>query len=148
MAQVAVTKVLKNLAKQFNPARVAELGVRVPVSFKSDVVTFGDTAAVNLFELPGNVWVKSADVRVTTAFDASGTSAAATATITIPNDTGTEVLFDSNLTLLQTTGFKPSTAMGVTPASGGMLILNLTPGTAGAGQLEVYLTYVQYDNEL
>lgn len=109
---------------------------------------FGDTTAVNLFELPGNVLVKEANVRVTTAFDPSGTSAAATLTITMPNDTGTETLFNATNTLLQSTGFKPSTTMGVTPSSGGYIILNYTAGTTTAGQLEVYLSYVEFDNEL
>jgi hypothetical protein len=66
----------------------------------------------------------------------------------MPNDTGTETLFDSNLTLLQSTGFKPSTTFAVTPASGGLIIMNYTPGTSTAGQAEVYLQYVQYNDEL
>jgi len=148
MAQVAVTKVLKNLPKQFNAADVAKLDKRRAVTFKSDVITFADTTAINLFELPGNVLVQEVDVRVTTAFDGTGTSASATATITIPNDTGTEVLWDAGASQLTATGFKPSTAMGVTPASGGMLIMNYTPNTTTAGQMEVYVTYVQYESEL
>lgn len=126
---------------------VAEQIKRVALHAKN-TVAYDDTGTVNLFELPGNVWVKEANVRVTTAFDASGSSAAATATLTMPNDTGTETLFDAANTLLQASGFHPSTTMGVTPASGGYLILNYTAGTTTAGQLEVYVSYVEFDSEL
>src|SRR5687768_14580457 len=150
MAQVAVTKVLKNQAKAFNPASIAKKGLRTAIVVKSDAVGFADTTVVNLFELPGNVLVLSADVRVTTAFDGTGTSDSPTATITIPNDTGTEVLWDAGAgaSLLTATGFKPSTAIGLVPSTGGMLILNYTPNTTTAGQLEVYLRYVDYADEL
>lgn len=148
MAQDALTIKIKPSARYSSDMGVTELIRRVPVVRKSASVTYTDTTAVNLFELPENVLVLKADVRVTTAFDASGTSAAATATITMPNDTGTETLFDSAETLLQSTGFKPSTAIGITPSSGGLVILNYTPGTTTAGALEVYLTYVEYSDEL
>jgi hypothetical protein len=120
---------------------------RVALHAKNNIA-YTDTGTVNLFELPGNVLVKEANVRVTTAFDASGTSAAATLTITMPNDTGTETLFDAANTLLQSTGFKPSTTMAVTPSSGGYLTLNYTANTTTAGALEVYLSYVEFANAL
>lgn len=148
MAQVAVTKIapsVPNLARGFG---MTELIKRQPLVVKSDAVTFADTAAINLIELPGNALIINAQVRVTTAFDASGTSAAATATLTVPNDTGTETLFDAANTLLQATGFKPATTLALTPASGGYAILNLTPGTAGAGALEVYLMYIPNADQL
>ena len=148
MAQVAVTKVAPTVPSFAQGFGMTEFIKRLPITVKSDAVTFADTAAINLIELPGDVLIVDAQVRVTTAFDASGTSAAATATLTVPNDTGTEVLFDANLTLLQSTGFKPATTRALVPSSGGYAILNLTPGTAVAGQLEVYLSYVPKASEL
>lgn len=148
MAQVAVTKKIKHSPRIAPGAGISQIVRRIELNAKSDTVGFADTTAVELFELPENVLVIAADVRVTTAFDGTGTSAAATATITIPNDTGTEVLWDAGALGLNSTGFKPSTAMGITPSSGGMLILNYTPNTTTAGQLEVYLRYVDYADEL
>lgn len=148
MAQDVITKKVINLAKQFNPADLAQLAKRVPVVRKSNSVAYTDTTAINLFELPGNVYIKDIQVRVTTPFDASGSSAAASANITVPNDTGTETLWSSAAGQIQATGFIPSTTRAVTPASGGMVILNYTAGTTTAGALEVYLEYVQYDSEL
>jgi hypothetical protein len=49
---------------------------------------------------------------------------------------------------LQSTGFKPATTLALVPASGGFAILNLTPGTATAGALEVYLLYVPNADQL
>jgi hypothetical protein len=145
MAQDAT--VVKIKPRPAHAPYVADQIRRVELYVKN-TVSFGDTGTVNLFELPGNVLVTNALVRVITAFDASGTSAAATATITMPNDTGTETLFDAANTALQSTGFKPSTAMGITPASGGFVILNYTAGTTTAGQLEVYLSYIESADEL
>ena len=139
VAKIVIAPSVPNLALGYG---MTELIRRLPLVVKSDVVTFADTAAINLIELPGNALILNAQVRVTTAFDASGTSAAATATLTVPNDTGTETLFDAANAILQSTGFKPATTLALTPASGGFAILNLTPGTAGAGALEVYLAYV------
>lgn len=93
---------------------------------KSDSVVFGDTSPMNLIELPGNALVVDGFVRVTTAFDASGSAAAATATLSVPNDTGTETIFDASTILLQTTGFHPVTGFAMTPASGGHAILTYT----------------------
>ncbi len=148
MAQVAVVKIaptVPNIAPGFG---MSELIKRIPLTVKSNSVTFADTTAVNIIELPGNVLITGAQVRVTTAFDASGTSAAATATLTVPNDTGTEVLFDAANTILQSTGFKPATTLALVPSSGGYAIVNLTPGTAVAGALEVYLSYIPNADQL
>ena len=148
MAQDALVKKIKHsprIAPGAGMSQIARHSIRV---VKSSPVLFSDTTAVNLFELPENVLVLGADVRVTAVFDASGTSAAATATITMPNDTGTVVLYDSNLTLLQATGFTSATAMELTSSTGGLVVLNYTAGTTTAGALEVYLRYVDYADEL
>lgn len=129
-------------------AGVAELLKHLPAVVRSDPVDYNDGTGINLFEVPGNILIKSLSINVIAAFDASGTSAAATATITVPNDTGVATVFDSNLTLLQTatdqTVYLPSTNTGwiKTPDSGGYVILLLTPGTTIAGQLEVYMEYL------
>lgn len=122
--------------------------IRRVALWRKNTVAYTDTGTINLFELPGNVLVKEALVRVTTAFDGTGASAAATMTLTMPNDTGTETLFDAGGTLLQSTGFKPSTAMAVTPSSGGYVIMNYTANTTTAGQLEVYISYIEFDSSL
>jgi len=142
MAQVAVIKIAPSVPVIAPGFGMTEIIKRMPLVVKSDAVGFGDTAAINLIELPGNSLILDARVNVTTAFDASGTSAAATATLTVPNDTGAFVLFDSNLTQLQTVGLYSATALTRVSASGGFAILNLTPGTAVAGSLEVYLSYI------
>lgn len=147
MAQDAATIKLKNISKvSAESGQVVKQLIRTPQVVKSDVVLFSDTTAINLFELPGNALILSADVHVTTAFDASGTSALSLADITAPIGGGTETLWSS--TTLVSTGFYPSTTMAITPSSGGMLILNYTANTTTAGQLEVYLTYVQYEDKL
>src|SRR5512147_589057 len=89
---------------------MSELVRRVGQWHKSGSVLFSDTGtALNLFELPGNSIVTRLLVRVTEAFDASGSAAAATATITVPNDTGTETMWDAANVGLQSTGFILST---------------------------------------
>ncbi len=141
MAQDAAVKPVILVPIQV-PLPLAELARRVPQWVKSDAVNYSDTGTVNLFEIPGNVLITNMLVRVKTAFEASGTSAAATATITIPNDTGTETIWDAANTALQSSGFKPTTGWALTPDSGGFAILTYTAGTTTAGQLEVYLSYV------
>lgn len=145
MAQEATVVMIKPRPK--HAPFVAEEIRRVALHAKNSV-TYTDTTAINLFELPGKVLVKEVNVRVTTPFDGTGASAAATVTITMPNDTGTETLFDAGGTLLQSTGFKPSTTMGVTPDSGGYIIANYTANTTTAGAFEVYLSYVEFADEL
>lgn len=144
---MAQTAVLKSLPVTSN-VEVERNRKRGDLFAKSSRVAFGDTTTVSLFRLPGNVLITDVLVRVLTAFDASGTSAAATATISIPNDTGTEVLWDAANLALQSTGFKSSTSKGITPSSGGLLTLSYTPGTTSAGELEVYVNYVCFANAL
>ena len=146
MAQDAAVKKVLNRTRYAKGTGVSEVIRRVPVWKKSNPVLFSDTTVVNLFELPGNVFVNDMFVRVTAAFDASGTSELSGANITMPNDTGTETLWSS--TTLVSTGFYPSTTVAVTPASGGLLMLNYTANSTTAGQLEVYVSYVEYDDEL
>jgi hypothetical protein len=127
-------------------AGVAELIKHLPAIVRSDPVNFNSDTSVNLFEVPGNILISKLQVNIITAFEASGTSAAATGTITVPCDTGTFTVFDSNLTLLQTVTtdqYLPSTNTGMikTPDSGGYVIFLQAPGTTTAGQLEVYMEY-------
>jgi len=126
---------------------VAALLKHVPSIVRSDVVDYDDDTSVNLFEVPGNVLIESLDINVVTAFDASGTSAAATGTITVPGDTGAVTVFDASTILFQATTtdvYLPSTNTGPikTPSSGGFVILNQAPGTTTAGQVEVYMRYL------
>ncbi len=135
------------------PAHVPGQGVRDELkqsikAAKSDAVAFGDTSPINLIELPGNVAVLGGYVYVETAFDASGTSAAATVTLAMPNDTGTETLYDASTIGLQSTGMKAFTAWAVTPASGGYVAATYTAGTTTAGSFRIYLQYVQEDDTL
>lgn len=128
---------------------MAEVVRRVSQWYKSDFVDFNEASgAINLFQLPGNGLFVRAYVNIETAFDASGTSAAATATITVPGDTGAVTIFDAGSVKLQSSGYTPDT--GGTPlhvpSSGGYVILTYTPGTAAAGQLEVYIEYLQNDD--
>jgi len=131
-------------------AGMAEVVRRTVQWRKSASLAYTDpTGATNLFEIPGNVLVTNALIRVTTAFDASGASAAATLIITVPNDTGTETIFDASATGLQTTGYFPATNYALTPASGGYVIATYTAGGTNVhGALEVYLEYVQNENLL
>lgn len=129
-------------------AGVAEVLRRSEKWLKSDAIAFGDTTPMNLVELPGNVLITGGFVSVETAFDASGTSAAATATLTVPNATGTLVLYDAASVGLQATGLHPCTAAELVPSSGGFAIFNYTAGTTTAGQARVYLSYVTLEDKL
>ena len=146
MAQDALVKIVKNRTRYAKGTGVSDVIRRVPVWRKSSNILFSDTTAINLFELPGNVFVNDLLVRVTTPFDVSGTSALSDANITMPNDTGTEILWSS--TTLVSTGFYPSTTVAVTPASGGMVIMNYTAQSTAAGAMEVYISYIDFDDEL
>lgn len=146
MAQDATVVQISNLPTVTRDANGSEWLRRSPHWVKSDAVAFDDTTAINLFEIPGNCLVTDVVVRVTTAFDASGTSALSSANITVPNDTGTETVI--SLADLTATGFFPSTMMAVTPSSGGYVIMNYTANTTTAGGLEVYMSYVQYEDQL
>jgi hypothetical protein len=142
MAQEAVVKNILNVPKAVPGQDMAEF-VRRSDQWYKNVVTYTDTTVVNLFQIPGNCVVVGGFVRVTTPFDATGTSGAATITLTVPNDTGTEVIFDAGALGLTTTGFKPATGFAATPDTGGFIICNLTPNTTTAGVAEVYVQVVQ-----
>lgn len=115
---------------------------------KSETIAFGDTSPVNVFEIPGNVLVVGGLVDVITAFDASGTGAAATVTITVPNSTGTTTVYDASTSGLQTSGFKAFSDYALTPASGGYIVATYTAGTTTAGSFQVYMAYVEPEDEL
>ena len=148
-------KSVKNIPLSVPGEGMAEIVRRVAQWHKSNAVAYTESSgAINLFEIPGNSIVLRTGIHITTAFDASGSAAAATGTITVPNDTGTEIIWDALITKLQSTGYSPSTMEGVVvPSSGGMVIFNYTTSTSGVstntkGQFEVYLEYVQLENRL
>lgn len=149
------TKSVERTPRQVPGYGMSELVRRVTQWHKSNPVLFSDTgSALNLFELPGNAIVTRLLVHITTAFDPSGSAAAPTGTITIPNDTGTEIMWDAANTKLQSSGFSPSTVDAcILPDSGGMVIFNFTLSSAGtstcaAGECEVYLEYLEPEDEL
>lgn len=108
---------------------------------------FGDTTPVIIAEFPAKaVYITRADLHVSTAFDASGASAAATCTITIPNSSGAQTIFDAALTKLQSTGVQPSTAVGITTDTGGNLNIVYTAGTTTGGAAEIYIEYLVLDD--
>ena len=144
----ATVKYIKNVPAHMPGAGVREQVVLSQKVAKSDAVAFGDTSPINLIELPGNVAVLGGYVYVETAFDASGTSAAATVTLAMPNSTGTETLYDASTIGLQSTGMKAFTAWAVTPSSGGYVAATYTAGTTTAGSFRIYLQYVQEDDKL
>lgn len=143
MAQDAVVKLTPTVPANAPGFGMAQLLRHVNLTVRSPQVLSTDTTVINLIELPPNALVTNILINVTTAFDASGTSAAATATLSVPNDTGALVVWDAANLALQSTGLvSASTLNALIAASGGFLILNYTPGTAAAGALEVYLSYV------
>ena len=148
MAQVVAVTPILDVPSNVPGNKMAEVTRRSSLWFKTPSIAFDDTNVINLFELPGNCLVVNTFVNVTAAFDGTGTSAAATATLTVPNDTGTEVLFDAGALGLNTTGFKPATGFAKVPSSGGFAILNYTANTTTAGALEVYVEVVQLENRL
>jgi|SaaInl7_200m_RNA_FD_contig_71_643176_length_2917_multi_8_in_0_out_0_4 hypothetical protein len=108
---------------------------------------FGDTTPVIIAEFPNKaVYVTRADLHVSTAFEASGASAAATCTITIPNSSGAQTIFDAASTKLQSTGVQPSTAVGITTDTGGNLNIVYTASTTTAGAAEIYVEYMILDD--
>jgi hypothetical protein len=126
---------------------MAELVKHLQLTVKSDRVAFGGSTAITLFEVPGNILITGVKVNVTTAYDASGTSAAASATIEVPGSTGAIVAWDASLTKLQsltTAGLSPDTLAGpvLVPSSGGVITFKQEPGTTTAGVAEVYVEYV------
>lgn len=127
----------------FHGAYQTERNRREVQVFKSNAVAYTETdTAITLFNLPANTLIVAAYVHVTTAFDASGTSAAATATLVVQD--AAQTIWDANLVGLQSTGSKLSTDIGIKVGStGGSLQLLTTLGTTTAGQLEVYVEVVQ-----
>lgn len=115
--------------------------------YKSDAVAFGGDTSNVLFRLPANSIVVGAFIAVETAFDASGTSAAATATVTVTNSTGSETIYDAANTGLQSSGLHPATAFCVISdtAAAPVVTLLLDPGTTTAGSVRVYIEVVQLE---
>ena len=106
-------------------------------------------AALSLIELPGNAIIVSGLIHVATAFDASGTSTRATAVLSVPVDSGAEIIWNSDSVAMQSSGFYTSTGVACkTPASGGFATLSYTPATTTAGQMEVYLEIIQLADQL
>lgn len=149
MAQVAVVRPVKTVPPYALGEGVSEVLRRVPQVVKSDLIGFGDTTAINVFELPGNIAVTGAWLRVVADFDGSGTSASPTATFSVPVATGPQIILSAVANSLVTTEGAQSTGpIAVTPASGGFAIVNYTPGTTTAGQFEVYMSYVSMADRL
>lgn len=145
----AVNNQIKPIRKNiYHGAGQTELNRQESRWYKSGAVAFGDASPVTLFSVPAHTLIVQALIHVSTPFDASGTSAAATATLTVPNDTGTEVIWDAAGVGLQSTGSHPSTTVGVVVPSDGSITLALTPNTTTAGQLEVYLELVEPEDLL
>lgn len=147
MAQDALVTLLPSVPVIAPGAGMTELVKHLSLVSKSRPIASTDTTTVNVFEFNGNELVLGVQVNVTTAFDASGSSAAATGTISVPGATGAVVLWDAanvGLQTLTTDFMVSSTNTGPVqiPASGGFLKFNYTPSTTGAGALEIYLRYV------
>jgi len=143
MAQDAVVKLTPTVPAHVPGFGMAELLKHVNLTVRSAEVLFSDTTVVNLIELPPNALITNAVINVTSAFDGTGTSAAATATLSVPNDSGALVIWDAGALGLGATGIASATVLAALVAnSGGFAILNYTPGTTTAGALEVYLSYV------
>jgi hypothetical protein len=144
-----VTKYVKPFAPVYKGAGQTEINQRGSQWYKSESIAFGGDTTNTVFVLPAGCLVVDGFVMVESAFDASGTSAAATATLTINNDTGTETLFDAANVGLQSTGLKPCTlaAAGVTTTVCPVKLL-MDPSTSTAGSLRVYIEVVQLDSIL
>jgi len=110
-------------------------------------------SAIGLAELPGNAIVVQALIHVITAFDNSGSSGnattAATASISVPADSGAEVIWDAANTKLQSSGIVLSTGVPViTPDSGGYCTISYDNDTTTKGQIEIYLEIIQLEDRL
>lgn len=149
MAQVAVIKPVNRTPAFVNGQGMTEVVHRTPQIVKSDVISFGDTAAISVFELPGNIAVTDAWLRVIADFDGSGTSASPTANFTVPVATGAQIVLDAVANSLVTSiGAQSTGPIAIIPASGGFGIVNYTPGTTTAGSFEVYMSYVDLADRL
>ncbi len=148
----AVVKQVTNLPEVVpGPRRIQEHVQHAGEYWRSDEFTYDNvTGSHNLIELPGNCIIVDAFVHVSTAFDASGTSTAATATLVVPNDTGTETVWDSDNADIQSTGTKVATgALGiVVPGSGGFVSVTYEPATTTVGQFEIYVELVQFTDRI
>lgn len=145
-----VTKQINNIPLSVPGQGMTEIVNRVSQWHKSNAVAYTEASGtINLFELPGNSIVLRSGVNVTTAFGASGSAAAPTGTLIIPNDTGTVIVWDALITKLQSTGWSPSTADNIiVPSSGGMFAFSYTTSTSGVstnatGSFEAYIEYLQ-----
>lgn len=141
------TKFLPVVPPFVGDAGVSEILKRVTLNVKSDPVNFNSDTAVNIFEVPGNIVITNLYVDIVTAYEASGTSAAATATIEVPGSSGAVIAWDAGNTRLQVftdTGLSPDSLAGPikVPASGGMIVVKTDPGTTLTGQMEVYVRYI------
>lgn len=117
--------------------------------YKSEAIAFNGDTTNAAFSLPGDCLIIGGFVDVTAAYDASGTSTAATATITVPNDSGgTETLYDAANVGLQATGLHPATLAVAMPSSGGDVTVLLDPATSTVGSFVVYIEVVQMDSLL
>ena len=149
MAQVAVVRPVNRTPAFVNGQGMTEVVHRAPQLIKSDVIGFGDTTSINVFELPGNIAVVGAWLRVTADFDGSGTSASPTATFSVPVATGAQTILDAVANSLVTSvGAQSTGPIAIVPASGGYGIVAYTPGTTTAGQFEVYMSYVDLADRL
>lgn len=134
---------------------MAKLLKHMEFTVKSDKVNFNSDTNVTLFEVPGNIIITGLNVSVLTAFEASGASAAATATIEVPGSTGAVVAWDAGATSTKletatTAGMSPDTigAPIKVPSSGGVVAFKQAPGTTTTGQAEVYMSYIYDDTVL
>jgi hypothetical protein len=121
---------------------VAEVLRRGTLTAKSEVIAFGDTQPVNVFELPGNIVVTGSWVNVLADFDASGTSALANVAVTVPGSTGAVTILSTSAQLTTNTAFNGNGQHVSVPASGGYAIVTLTPNSTTAGSFEVFMQYV------
>jgi hypothetical protein len=123
-----------------------------PVMYRSLAFNSSEAsgATLQLIELPENCVLVDVKLHVNTAFDASGTSDAATAVLTVPSDTGTVAIYDAANAGLQVTGSKANTG-GLFPyplPTGGFVTLSYTPGSTTAGQLQVYVEVAQFADRM
>lgn len=149
---------IKPFRGHISPAgyRQTEFNRRESKWYKSDAVIVASGAVSQgattntLFRLPNNCIVVGGFLSVETAFDASGTSVAASCTVTVTNGTGTETLFDAANTALQSTGLKPCTSATIVSDTTGAPVATLLidPGTSVQGTVRVYLEVVPLEDLL
>jgi hypothetical protein len=145
------TRDIKPVKGEFNiGAQQTEKNRRSSHWYKSDLISVGGDTSNTLFRLPNNCIVVGGFVSVETAFDASGTSTAATATVTVTNSTGTETIYDAANTGLQSTGLHPATGFAIVSDTGGapVALFLYDPGTTTGGAARVYLEVVHLDDLL